>query len=113
MFEAVAAAATLDDLGFQVLEVERDGDARERVEVLKGDRGGMGAVDLRQSRIGVTGQTDAPQIASTDASGGTSEEANPLAACKWRPNNCSVGPGNPHFHSGGSIGMVTPVQGNM
>ena len=66
MLEAVAATAPGHDLVLEVREVERDRRTRERVEVLEGDAGGVGAVHLSQPGIGPAGQSDAVQVGLDD-----------------------------------------------
>ena len=45
LFEAVSAARAVDDLGFEIGEVERDGAAEQRVEVFEWDGGDMRRLD--------------------------------------------------------------------
>ena len=60
LLEAVAAAALIDELALEVLELERDRDPAARIEVLERDRGDVRAVQLGQSRAAA--QPDAREI---------------------------------------------------
>src|SRR2546421_6608201 len=52
LLEAVATPALGDELSLEVLELERDGQATLRIEVLKRDRRVVGPVYLRKGRAG-------------------------------------------------------------
>jgi hypothetical protein len=49
VFEAIAAAVAVDDLGLQTFGVEPDGSAEKNVKAFEGDAGGVGSEDAGEA----------------------------------------------------------------